>query len=401
MISSDQINQLLTRRVAKILPNKEGLGKLLHSGKKLRIYQGFDPTGARLHLGHTVGLRKLMEFANLGHEVIFLFGTGTVLVGDPSLRAEARKLITQKEIDENIKDWKRQVSPIVDFSKITIKQNGDWLTKLTLKDIIKIASNISAVQLFKRESFTRRIKEGNTVWYHETMYPLLQGYDSVAMDVDLEIGGTDQEFNMLVGRELQRKMNQREKFVLTTPMILGTNGGQMSKTSGNCIWLTDSAQDMFGKLMGLPDEQIIAYMELVTDIPLERIREVGKQLAAGKLHPMAAKKELALSVAKQFHGEAKAQDAQKHFESTVQQKAAPANISTVSLPVNQASLFEICKMARVGESHSQIKRTIEQGGVSLNDKKITDPNEPITIKDGDILKFGKRDFLKLIVKPKI
>src|SRR3990167_6579044 len=239
-----KIGDLLTRRVDKILPNREGLEKLI-SERKIRLYQGFDPTGMKLNLGHSVGLRKLMEFAEAGHEVIFLFGTGTVLVGDPSQRDSARKLITQEEIEENIKDWKRQAEKIVDFDKVTVKQNGDWLVPLTLKGIINIASNISAVQLFKREMFQRRLEKGDTVWYHETMYPLLQGYDSVAMDVDLEIGGTDQEFNMLIGRELQRKMNSREKFVLTTPMILGIDGGQMSKTTGNCVWLDDTAIEMF------------------------------------------------------------------------------------------------------------------------------------------------------------
>ena len=214
------IDEVLSRGVAKILPTKSALKRVMQR-KKIRLYQGFDPTGSRLHLGHTIGLSKLMQFATLGHEVIFLFGTGTVLVGDPSQRDTARKLITQAEIDQNISNWKNQVKSIVDFSKVTIKQNGDWLTKLSLKDIVTIASNISAIQLFKRESFQRRLKRGDTVWYHETMYPLLQGYDSVAMDVDLEIGGTDQEFNMLIGRELLHKMKRKDKFVLTVPMIVG------------------------------------------------------------------------------------------------------------------------------------------------------------------------------------
>src|SRR3989344_822642 len=194
---------LLHRRVQKVLPSQEGLSKLM-SERKIRLYQGFDPTGYRLHLGHTV---------------IFLFGTGTVLVGDPSQRQKARNLITQKEIENNIKDWKRQVKPIVDLSKVMIRENGDWLTNLKLKDIIEIASKISAIQLFKREMFQRRIEAGDTVWYHETLYPLLQAYDSVVMDVDLEIGGTDQEFNMLIGRELMRKMKGKEKNDLTTPSI--------------------------------------------------------------------------------------------------------------------------------------------------------------------------------------
>src|SRR3990172_4716723 len=291
------VDELLTRGVTNILPTKKGLADLI-SQRKIKLYQGFDPTG-KLHLGHTVGLRKLMEFANLGHEVIFLFGTGTVLVGDPSQRQKARNLITQKEIENNIKDWKRQVKPIVDLSKVIIRENGDWLTNLKLKDIIEIASKISAIQLFKREMFQRRIEAGDTVWYHETLYPLLQAYDSVVMDVDLEIGGTDQEFNMLIGRELMRKMKGKQKYILTTPMILGTDGKQMSKTSGNCVWLTDSAQDMFGKLMSIPDEQIIPYIELVTDIPVSRIKVVKQDLSSNKVNPVDAKKELANEVVKQ------------------------------------------------------------------------------------------------------
>src|SRR3989344_1256774 len=190
----NKIDEILTRRVEKVLPSKDGLKRLMQV-KKIKLYQGFDATGGRLHLGHSVGIRKLMDFANAGHEVIFLFGTRTVLVGDPSQREAGRKLITEEEVEENIKSWREQVSPLVDWDKIKILKNGDWLRELKLQDIINIASNISAVQLFKREMFQTRLEKGDTVWYHETMYPLLQGYDSVVMDVDLEIGGTDQEFN--------------------------------------------------------------------------------------------------------------------------------------------------------------------------------------------------------------
>src|SRR3990167_3990632 len=301
------LDQVMRRRVEKILPNRDGLKKLMGE-RKIRIYQGFDPTGSRLHLGHSIGIRKLMDFANLGHEVIFLFGTGTVLVGDPSLRDSARKPITQAEIEKNIKDWKRQAAPLVDFEKVSIKENGDWLIPLTLKEIIGIASNISSLQLFKREMFQRRLQRGDTVWYHETMYPLLQGYDSVVMDVDLEIGGTDQEFNMLIGRELQRKMNNREKFVLTVPMILGTDGGQMSKTTGNCVWLDDTAIEMFAKLMAVRDELMPDYFEFFTDKIMP------------EAEPMEAKKQLALEITRQFHGQNQAQAAQKRFEQTFQKR---------------------------------------------------------------------------------
>lgn len=382
-------NDLLTRRVAKILPSKEGLEKLIGS-KKIRLYQGFDPTGGRLHLGHTIGLRKLMEFARAGHEVIMLFGTGTVLVGDPSLRDTARKVITQDEIDNNIKNWKKQVEKIVDFSLVTIKQNGDWLTKMTLKDIINVASNISSVQLFKRDSFTRRIEKGDTVWYHETMYPLLQGYDSVVMDVDLEVGGTDQEFNMLIGRELQKKMNNREKWVLDTPMILGTDGKTMSKTSGNCIFLDEKPEDMFGKLMGVNDDLVKTYFELLTDVPMSEI----EQLDPSK--PVDNKKRLAFEITRQFHGEENAKSAQTTFENVVQGGMAPSDTPVISVDP-KITVFDLLKSAKLEVSNSDIKRTLEQGGVEIDNKKITDPTQLLELKGGEIIKFGKRTFRKVEV----
>lgn len=377
-------NELLTRRVAKILPTKEGLEKLI-SGKKIRLYQGFDPTFNQLHLGHTIGFRKLMDFAKAGHEVIFLFGTGTVLAGDPSERDTGRKLITQEEIDANIKTWKEQVSKIVDFDLVTIKQNGDWLTKLNLKDMINIASNISATQLFKRDSFTRRIAKGDVVWYHETMYPLLQGYDSVAMDVDLEIGGTDQEFNMLVGRELQKKMNGREKYVLTTPMINGTDGKQMSKSVGNCIWLNDKPEVIYEKIMAMSDEMITTYYELLTDIPMEEIA------ALDSTKPVENKKRLAYDITRQLHGVDGAESGQQFYQSFIQTKSAPTDIPVITAK-SSTPILEVLKSADLGVSNSDIKRTLEQGGVELDGVRITDPTTPTT---AGTLKFGKRTYIKV------
>lgn len=367
---------LLTRRVSKILPDQAAFEKLIGS-KKIRLYQGFDPTGGRLHLGHTIGLRKLMEFANAGHEVIMLFGTGTVLVGDPSLRDSARQLITQDEINENIKNWKKQVEKIVDFDLVTIKQNGDWLTRLTLKELIGIASNISSVQLFKRDNFTRRIERGDTVWYHETMYPLLQGYDSVAMDVDLEVGGTDQEFNMLIGRELQRKMNGREKYVLETPMILGTDGKTMSKTSGNCIFLDEKPEDMYAKIMTVQDNLISTYFELLTDVPMEEVMELNPN------DPIGNKKRLAYDITCQFNGEDGAKRGEQHYEQVVSAKAVDPNQAPIKIATN---LFETLKQANLGVSNSDIKRTIREGGVEVDGIKVTDPLATIT---GSTIKFGK------------
>jgi tyrosyl-tRNA synthetase len=389
------IDQVLTRAVDQVLPKKEGLKKLMQR-KKIRLYLGIDPTTTQLHLGHTVMLRKLQQFADLGHQAILLFGTGTVLVGDPSLRETARQTISQKQIDQNISTWKKQVEPLIDFNKIKIKHNGDWLLKLTLKDIIKIASKISAAQLFKRDSFQKRLKKGDPVWYHETIYPLLQGYDSVVMDVDLEIGGTDQTFNMLIGRELQQKMNQKEKFVLAGKMIPGTDGKPMSKTSGNCIWLTDSSQDMFGKLMKIQDQLMPDYFEFFTDKPMDEINQLKKDLKSEKANPMETKKKLAFDITSQFHGKTKAQAAQKHFQQVFQDRGLPPKIPTFSLKQlpRTINLIDLLEKTKLVSSRSEAKRLVKQGGVKLNQKKIKKLDGKITINPNDTLQVGKRKFIK-------
>lgn len=384
-----RLDAVLTRGVARILPSKDGLRKLLQS-RRIRLHQGFDATGGRLHLGHTIGLRKLMEFAELGHDAIFLFGTGTVLVGDPSQRASARTPLKEEDIQANIKTWKKQVQPIVDFQKVTVKENGEWLNRLRLKDVIGIASQISAVQLFKRDMFRRRIAAGDTVWYHETMYPLLQGYDSVVLDVDLEIGGTDQEFNMLIGRELLWKMRGKEKFILTVPMILGTDGKPMSKTSGNCVWLDDTPDDMYGKLLRIPDSQIAPYAQLLTDIPEADLKRLGNQ-------PLEAKKRLAFEITAQFHGKRNANQAQANFKTVFQRGELPETVIEVSFESGLHTLLEICQGASLGVSSSQMKRTIRQGGVAWQGTRISDPGRKLVVRGGEVLKFGKRTFRKIKV----
>lgn len=387
-------SDILTRRVEKVLPTADGLTKLMQK-RKIRLYQGFDPTGTRLHLGHAVGLKKLMEFAEAGHEVIFLFGTGTVIVGDPSQRDTGRKLITQDEIDENIKDWQRQASKIVDFKKVTIKKNGDWLLKLNIKDIVHIASHISSVQLFKRESFQRRLDKGDTVWYHETMYPLLQGYDSVVMDVDLEIGGSDQEFNMLMGRELQKKMNNREKYVLTTPMIVGTDGKQMSKSSGNCVWLDDEPNEMYGKLMRLPDSEVISYFTNVTDVSLEDLETLEADLKTGK-NPRDIKARLASEVVTMLYSQEDAKAAVSAFDAQFKDGNIPANIPEIALSKANWAPVELLTEVKLVSSKSEARRILEQNGAKLNGKTLND-NE-ISVTSGDVLQVGKRKFVKIDVK---
>ncbi|OGD82872.1 tyrosine--tRNA ligase [Candidatus Curtissbacteria bacterium RIFCSPLOWO2_01_FULL_39_62] len=375
----NKIDQILNRSVKQILPNKEGLEKLMDS-KKIRVYLGVDPTGPKLHLGHSIPLKKLQEFADLGHEAILLFGTGTVLAGDPSQRNEARKKIAGTEIDENIKTWKSQAEKIINFDKVKIKYNGDWLLKLNYADIINIASNISSTQLYKREMFQERTKRGQTVWTHETLYPLFQGYDSVAMDVDLEIGGTDQTFNMLIGRELQKKMNKREKFVLITPLISGTDGKPMSKSSGNCIWLDDSASEMFGKIMSMADIQIEEYWQMLTDLPISKLKG---------LKPLDAKKMLAYEIVELYKGETSAKKTQKEFEAVYQKGAKPRDID-VNVQEN-VSLTEA--ISAFMPSKSQAKRLIGQGAVEIDGQIVKDGS--VKTQKGQVLKIGKKTYAKV------
>ncbi len=377
----DNLDKILAKSVSEIFPDKNALKKLMEN-KKIKVYSGFDPTGPKLHLGHAILLNKLQQFADLGHEVILLFGTGTVLAGgDPSQRNEARKVITIDKIEENIKDWKRQASKIINFDKVQIKQNGDWLLKLTIPEVINIASKISAIQLFKRDMFQKRIGAGGTVWTHELLYPLLQGYDSVYLDVDLEIGGTDQTFNMLIGRELQKKMKGREKYVLTTSLILGTDGQTMSKSSGNCIWLDDSPQDMYGKIMSMADNQIEEYWINLTNKPQEKLKN---------LKPFDAKKELAHEIVKMYHSQKDADIAQQNFENTVQKGQIPTNVLEVKVK-DGTNLSDF--VATQVESKSEAKRLISQNAIEIEGEAVSDSKT--LIKSGQVIKIGKKKFVKI------
>ena len=381
------IKDLLSRGVNEIIPNKTSFEKLILK-KKIRLYLGIDPTGGKLHLGHTINILKLQEFAELGHEAILIIGTGTVLVGDPSQRKEARKKISEKEIKENIKTWKRQAGKILDFKKVKIKHNGNWLLKLKYPEIAKIGSYITAPHLFQRDNFQNRIKKGDTVWYHETMYPLMQGYDSVVLDVDLEIGGTDQLFNMLVGRELQRKMNNKEKYVMTCNMIMGTDGQQMSKTSGNCVWIEDSPKEMFGKIMSMPDEYILDYFELCTRFPIEEAKKIK--------NPRDAKVRLAKEIVKMYHSEKEAEKAEQEFERVFSKKQLPSNIPQIKIAESGTPhILDLLVRVKLASSKAEARRLVEQGGVKINNKVEKDWKKQINIKPGLIIQAGKRRFVKI------
>ncbi len=388
---SKSIKEILERRSIKVLPDVSGLEKRA-SESKIRIYLGADPTGSRLHLGHTIAMRILNDFAQAGHEAIYLFGTGTVQVGDPSLRNEARKLISDEAINKNIETWKTQASKIVDFDKVEVRQNGEWINKLTLSDMIQLMSKVSAVQLFKRESFTRRLAEGNTVWYHETLYPLLQGYDSVVMDVDAEIGGTDQEFNMLMGRELQKKINSKEKWVIENPMIVGTDGQQMSKSTGNCVWLDDTPEDIYGKLMRLPDEHIWEYLRLTTDVDVQEIAQLKSDVDNGG-NPKLAKERLAYEVVSFLHNDSHASEAEQAFKKQFSDGGLPDTIPQKSTKLGQRNVYELLVELELASSKSEARRLLDQGGVRQNQQKLE--TEEVTISENDIIQVDKRKFVQI------
>lgn len=391
----DKVEELLTRGVDTIYPSKEKLEQELRSGKKLKLYQGFDPTGTQLHIGHMVGLRKLRQWQDLGHHVIFLIGDGTGEAGDPSGKTKARdKFFSSRELRQNAKDYISQAAKIVRFEKdnpIEILYNGDWLNKLTKSEILEILGYFSLQQLEERDLFVERKKQGQTVNMREFIYPVLQAYDSVAMEVDLEIGGSDQTFNMLAGRTLVRAIQNREKFVMTTPLLTDSQGVKIGKSEGNVIALTDEPNELYGKLMTLPDDVIAKGFEYLTDVAMDEIE-------AMRDNPMSNKKKLAYEIVRQLNDAAAAQSAQEHFEKTVQKKEIPDEISEVSLPQNLRSGATIADaLLELGlvESKSDAKRVIEQHGVTIDNKLIDDPNAPFAPQDGTIIKVGKRRFVKI------
>ena len=391
----DKIDEVLTRGVVEILPNKKDLAKLMQR-RKIRLYNGIDPTSPDIHLGNAVPLLKLKQFQDLGHEVILLIGTFTAQIGDPSGHEKARKPLTPKEIKKNIATYKKQASKILDFNKTKLMFNGDWLAKMTFQDVIKLASNFTVQQIIERDLFQRRIKKKTPIWFNEFLYPLAQGYDSVQMNVDLEIGATDQTFNMLTGRTLQKIYNKKEKFVLTLPLIPGLDGRKMSKTYGNTINVTDPANEMYGKLMSLHDDLIIQYFELCTEVPLQLIKQHKRALQLNKVNPMNLKKRLAFEIVKMYHGAKKAELAEKEFERVFQRKGKPRKVKSIKLKVKSWNIIDLLMKAKLCKSKSEAKRLIKQGGVDVDGKTVTDHQSSILIKNEIIIRVGKKRFAKII-----
>lgn len=390
-----KIEEVLTRGVVEILPSKAGLAKIMRQ-KKIRLYNGIDATSPYLHLGNAVSLLKLKQFQELGHEVIFLVGTFTAQIGDPSGHTEARKPLTLEQVKKNILAYKNQASKILDFSKVKIVYNHQWLSKLKLADLVKLASNFTVQRIIERDLFQERIKEKKPIWLNEFLYPLFQGYDSVYLNVDLEVGGNDQTFNMLCGRELQKIYNQKEKYILTTPLIPGLDGRKMSKTFGNAVNLTDPPNEMYGKLMSLKDELIIQYFELCTELPLEEIKEMEKKLEQKKINPRDLKAKLAKEIVGMYYGEEASEEAEKEFQRVFREKKLPREITEIKIKEKNVNILDLLVKTKLVSSKSEAKRLILQKGVKIDGKTESDWQKIIEIKTGKILQVGKRKFVKLI-----
>ncbi|PIQ76530.1 tyrosine--tRNA ligase [Candidatus Peregrinibacteria bacterium CG10_big_fil_rev_8_21_14_0_10_49_24] len=382
-------NQLLTRAVAKALP-EELAKKKLASGEKLRIYWGIDPTGGRIHMGHSVPLRKMQQFAKAGHHVTLVIGSFTAMIGDPSDKDALRKRLTRNDVQKNFESYKEQAAKILDFSKIEIRYNHEWLEKLTFEEVVELASHFTVQQMLERDNFEKRIKSGKPVYIHEFMYPLMVGYDSVVLDVDCEIGGTDQEFNMLAGRTLQTAFGKRDKFVLTTKLIEGTDGRLMSKTYDNCVYINDAPGDMFGKILSMKDELITLYMECCTDIPESEIAATEKAMKNGE-NPKDFKVRLAKEIVTMYHSAQDATNAAEEFERVFKGGGLPDNMPEATAKKGSV-LIDVLVREGLVASKSDARRLVEQGGIKLNDTPINSIDA--TVEDG-IVRVGKRKFLSL------
>lgn len=392
------IHDLLTRGVENIIPSRAKLETLLESGKKLNIFIGIDPTATRIHIGHAVPLRKLNEFAKLGHHVTFLIGDFTALIGDTSDKDTERPILTKEQIQSNFETYKKQAEKVLDFSRIQVVHNSDWLSQLTFEDIVKLTQHFSAGDFTSRELIKKRLEAGKHVGLHELLYPVMQGYDSYYMDTDIQLGGTDQTFNMQAGRTLQRDLRDKESFVIANGFLAGTDGRKMSKSWGNAIWLDDSPDEIYGKVMSLRDDLIVNYFTLATSLDLTKIKEIETELKSGA-NPMDYKKRLAHQLTAELHSADAADHAAAAWSQTFQAREVAADMLVeITLPTTPTTVFDLLKMLDLGVSNSDLKRTLEQGGVEMDGAKLTDLSTTLELKGGELVKFGKRTFRKIILK---
>ncbi len=364
----------------------------------LRVKLGMDPTRPDLHLGHTVVMRKLRKFQELGHKLVLIVGGATAMIGDPSGKSETRPALTKEQVEENAKSYFEQMSMVLDVSKAEVVNNADWLHKLNFMELLQLAGKVTVAQMMTRDDFAKRYAEGKPISIHEFFYPLMQAYDSVAIDADIEFGGSDQRFNTLLGRDIQAAYGKKyPQMVMLLPLIEGTDGlVKMSKTyPEHCISLTDSANDMFGKLMSIPDTLIPKYYDLLTDITPEDLKSIEEQLESGNVNPRNIKLQLAHTITEEYHGKENADKAQEEFINVVSNKGIPQDIPSVTIE-NGKGILDLLLDLKFVQSKGEAKRLIQGGGVKIDGNKISDLNYTVNIDSEVVLQAGKRKFAKLV-----
>lgn len=395
---------IIKRGATEILLEKEleeKIEKSLSTGVPLRIKAGFDPTAPDLHLGHTVLLHKMRQFQQLGHEVCFLIGDFTGMIGDPTGKSETRKALTREDVLKNAETYKEQVFKILDPEKTRVVFNSEWLAKMTASDMIGLAAQSTVARMLERDDFGKRFANQLPISIHEFLYPLIQGYDSVALKADVELGGTDQKFNLLVGRELQRVWKQSPQSVITMPLLEGLDGvNKMSKSLGNYIGINEPADEIFGKIMSISDELMLRYYELLSDLTLAEIEKLKASIRDGDVHPMAAKKQLAREIVARYHGAVAADNAEESFVRRFRDNQTPEEMPEYILSAEEGKVLLSRLLAEAGlvKSNSEGRRAINQGGVKVNGEKVTNDMLELPGVGDYVLQFGKRRFARIVFK---
>lgn len=386
---------VLKRGVAEIIV-EDDLRRLLESGRQLRLKMGFDPSRPDIHLGHVVGMRKLRQFQDLGHQVVLIVGDWTAQIGDPSGASQTRPMLSAAEVRSNAETYMQQFFKVVDRDRTELRWQSEWFGKFNLADVIKLTSRFTVAQLLAREDFSKRYSSGRPIAVTELLYPLLQSYDSVVIEADVEFGGTDQKFNCLMGRELQGMVGQPAQQVFLMPLLVGTDGQQkMSKSLDNYIAIEDPSSEMYGKVMSTPDDLMMDYFELLTDVPDAELDEFGRQIAGQQVNPMDLKKRLAREIVEQFHGPEAATEAEAHFRRVVQRGEAPKEISDYAMTHPGQSIVDLLVGSGLTKSRAEAKRQLAAGAVKLNGVKLSGDDSTAPV-DGGILQIGKRHFVRIL-----
>ncbi|MFC1669296.1 tyrosine--tRNA ligase [Spirochaetota bacterium] len=397
--------ELLKRGVEEIIPEKEFEEKLIKSEKQnkpLVIKSGFDPTAPDIHLGHTVLLRKMRHFQDMGHTVVFLIGDFTGMIGDPSGKSETRKQLTKEEVLENAETYKKQVFKILDKDKTVVDFNSRWCNKMNFPEVLELTSKYNVARMLERDDFDKRYKSGQQITILEFLYPLVQGYDSVALEADIELGGTDQKFNLLVGRDMQKEYGQEPQVIMTVPLLVGLDGVQkMSKSLDNYIGINEPPREIFGKVMSISDELMFVYYELVTDVPRKEVQSFKDGMESGEKHPRDVKVRLAMEICAQFYDWDTAEKAKSEFEKIFVSKDIPDEIEEFKIPGEESAngkiwIVKLLVLSKMAKSNGEARRLIKGGGVSFEGEKILSEDSELELPLEGVLKVGKRRFIKII-----